>query len=35
MLRSSGKQSEEYVESVTKKQRKATVGRIAGRKGRF
>jgi len=34
MLRSIGKQSRESVESVRKKKRKATVGRIC-RKGRF
>jgi len=34
MLRSIGKQSREYVESVWKKRRKAVVGRIC-RKGRF
>jgi len=34
MLRSIGKQSEESVESVPKKKRKAAVGRIC-RKGRF
>jgi len=34
MLRSIGKQSGESVESVRKKKRKATVGRIC-RKGRF
>jgi len=34
MLRSISKQSEESVESVMKKERKATVGRI-DRKGRF
>jgi len=34
MLRSIGKQSGESVESVLKKKRKATVGRIC-RKGRF
>jgi len=34
MLRSIGKQSREFVESVLEKKRKATVGRIC-RKGRF
>ena len=34
MLRSIGKQSREFVKSVRKKKRKATVGRIC-RKGRF
>jgi len=34
MLRSIGKQSWESVESVLKKKRKATVGRVC-RKGRF
>jgi len=34
MLRSIGKQSDESMESVLKKKRKATVGRIC-RKGRF
>ena len=34
MLRGIGKQSGEYVESVVKKTRTATVGRIC-RKGRF
>jgi len=34
MLRSIGKQSGGFVESVPKKKRKATVGRIC-RKGRF
>ena len=34
MLRSIGKQSKEYVESVPKRKRKATLGRIC-RKGRF
>jgi len=35
MLRSVGKQSGESVESVVKKKRKATMGRICTRKGRF
>ena len=34
MLRSIGKQSKEYVESVPKRKKKATLGRIC-RKGRF